>query len=67
MDIIVFVSIDETKIIDNAILWCESNNITVSKYKMLHSENDFARAIIHGVDFYFNSIEDATAFKLRWG
>lgn len=67
MDIVVFVEKTERFIVENASLWCKENNITILKYKTIHSDNEFARPIIYGFKFYFNNKEDATAFKLRWG
>lgn len=68
MDIKPCVYIDDNElVIDNALKWCTENNILVLKYNVRHSENSFGRGMIYGFDFFFANMEDATAFKLRWG
>ena len=66
MDLIEVLVYCEKHFVDRAIGWCKENNITLNKYKPVHTENAFSRAIIIGFRFYFNNKEDAIAFKLRW-
>lgn len=67
MDIEVFIGSGESHIFDEASMWCKENDIIILSYNVLHSENVFDRAIIYGFIFSFENMEDATAFKLRWG
>ena len=57
----------DTFIINNALKWCNENDLPVLKYERKYSEKTFGRAIIYGFVFFFSNKENATAFKLRWG
>ena len=46
--------------------WAKEQNIIIKKAIPRHSENAFGRGMIYGFAFEFETMEDATAFKLKW-